>query len=120
MEVRLNRNKARNAAGSTRACEHKIRTSCAVTATAPSDAAAVSKPSKPKSRRPNYRWPELMRRSFGIDALQCKECGGALKLIDIVTHPRAIRGIFKSLGQPTEPPLLHPSRAPPDDYADSA
>jgi len=43
------------------------------TATAPSDAAAVSKPKKPKSGRPNYRWPELMRRSFGIDVLQCKD-----------------------------------------------
>jgi hypothetical protein len=90
------------------------------TATAPSDAAAVSKPKKPKSGRPNYRWPELMRRSFGIDVLQCKDCGGVMKLIDIVTHPRAIRGILKSLGLPTEPPFTQPSRAPPDDYLDSA
>jgi len=46
-----------------------------------------------------------------------------MKLIDIVTHPRAIRGILKSLGlptEPTEPALAHPSRAPPDHYLDSA
>ena len=55
------------------------------TVTEPSDATPPSKPSKPKSRRPNYRWPELMRRSFGIDVLQCKDCGGVLKLVDIVT-----------------------------------
>jgi hypothetical protein len=89
-------------------------------ATVPSDAAPLSKPKNPKSGRPNYRWPELMRRSFGIDVLQCKDCGGVMKLIDIVTHPRAIRGILKSLGLPTEPALAHPSRAPPDDYLDSA
>jgi hypothetical protein len=61
-----------------------------------------------------------MRRSFGIDVLQCKDCGGVMKLIDIVTHPRAIRGILKSLSLPTEPPFTQPSRAPPDHYLDSA
>ena len=82
-------------------------------ATVPSDAAPLSKPKKPKSGRPNDRWPELMRRSFGIDVLQCKDCGGVMKLVDIVTHPRAIRGILKSLGLPTEPGLAHSSRGPP-------
>jgi hypothetical protein len=61
-----------------------------------------------------------MCRSFGIDVLKCKDCGGVMKLIDIVTHPRAIRGILKSIGLPTEPPLVRESRAPPDQYLDSA
>lgn len=58
------------------------------------------------------------QRSFGIDVLQCKDCGGALTLVDIVMNSRAIQGILKSIGLPTEPPLAPASRAPPDDPYD--
>jgi len=96
----------------------------AATAASPTDPIATTpvtaptKPKKPRLGRPNYRWPELMRRAFGIDVLQCKDCGGALTLVDIVMNSRAIQGILKSLGLPTEPPLVHASRAPPDDPYD--
>jgi hypothetical protein len=43
-----------------------------------------------------------------------------LTLVDIVMNSRAIQGILKSLGLPTEPALAHPSRAPPDHDLDSA
>jgi hypothetical protein len=90
------------------------------TVTEPSNATPPIKLNQAKPKRPNYAWPELMRRSFSVNVLQCKDCGGTLKLIDIVTHPRAIHGILKSLSLPTEPPLVRESRAPPNDDLDSA
>jgi hypothetical protein len=33
------------------------------------------------AERPNYAWAQLMQRSFGIDVLLCKHCGGRLRRV---------------------------------------
>lgn len=61
-----------------------------------------------------------MRRAFGIDVLQCPNCGGPLKLLVAVISPPAIRAILASLGLATEAPALRPARAPPESFFDQA
>jgi hypothetical protein len=42
-------------------------------------------------RRSNYRpWAELLRRTFGIDVLQCPTCKGRMKLVAMVTKQKAL------------------------------
>jgi hypothetical protein len=72
-------------------------------------------------RRPRgYLWAELMRRTFGIDALDCPRCGGRLRLLALIEHARIVERILRHLGLPTDRPELRPARAPPrrgDDLA---
>lgn len=76
-------------------------------------------PTASERRDRNYPWADLMRRTFGIDVLQCPHCGGRLKLLAAAMSPPAIRSILASLGLGTEAPELSPARAPPE-YFDSA
>jgi len=69
-----------------------------------------------KRSRPNYAWADLMRRSFGVDVLECPRCGGRLKLLAAVMSPSAVRAILASLRLPTEAPDLRPARAPPEQF----
>jgi hypothetical protein len=72
-------------------------------------------------RRPRgYLWAELMRRTFGIDVLDCQRCGGRLRLLALIEHARIVERILRHLGLPTDRPELRPARAPPrrgDDLA---
>jgi hypothetical protein len=55
-----------------------------------------------------------MKRVFAIDVLVCPQCGGARKLIALITDGRVVRKILAHLGLSTEPPPLAPARAPLD------
>jgi len=68
------------------------------------------------AERPNYAWAQLMQRSFGIDVLLCKHCGGRLRLLCAITRPGTVRAILRSLGLPAEVDEPAPARAPPDDF----
>ena len=59
-------------------------------------------------------WAELMKRAFDIDVLLCPHCGGARKLISLITDPAVIRRILSHLKLPLEFPSVAPARAPPE------
>jgi hypothetical protein len=70
-------------------------------------------------RRPRgYLWAELMRRTFGIDVLDCPRCGGRLRLLALIEHVRILERILGHSGLPTDRPKLRPARAPPQPVCD--
>ena len=67
-----------------------------------------------------YVWAELMRRTFGIDVLDCPRCGGRLRLLALIEHARIVERILRHLGLPTDRPEPRPARAPPRRLDDPA
>jgi hypothetical protein len=49
-------------------------------------------------------WAELLRRTWGIDVLECHTCRGRLRLIALVKTETTIKKILGGMGLPTEPP----------------
>ena len=43
-------------------------------------------------------WAELLRRTRGVDILQCPRCGGRMKLLAFVTEPKLAAEILPRLG----------------------
>jgi hypothetical protein len=56
-------------------------------------------------------WPELMRRVFAIDVLECPRCGGAIKILAAIHPPETTAAILACLGLPTHAPPTEPARA---------
>ena len=63
--------------------------------------------------RAGARWADLMRRSFGLEVLDCPRCGGRLRLIALIEDTSVIERLLRHLGLPTEIPEACPPRAPP-------
>jgi hypothetical protein len=61
-----------------------------------------------------------MRRTFGIDVLDCPRCGGRLRLLALIDHARVVERILRHLGLPTDRPEPRPPRAPPLQVDDRA
>ncbi|MCA1563871.1 MAG: hypothetical protein LC804_27705, partial [Acidobacteria bacterium] len=62
-----------------------------------------------------------MRRTFGIDVLECPRGGGRLRLLTLIGQRRPVERILRHPGLPTDLPGLQSARAPPlpaDDPAD--
>jgi hypothetical protein len=59
-------------------------------------------------------WAELMKRAFDVEVLVCPHCGGARRLISLITDPAIIHRISNHLKLPLEFPSVAPSRAPPE------
>ena len=64
------------------------------------------------SRR--YPWADLLKRVFAVDALSCHRCGGRREVLALITEGRVVRAILECLGLPTEGPVVHPARGPPE------
>jgi hypothetical protein len=64
-------------------------------------------------RGDGYLWAELMRRTLGIDVLECPRCGGRLRLMALIEHTKILDRILRHLGLPTDRPEPRPPRAPP-------
>jgi hypothetical protein len=56
--------------------------------------------------RPWIPWPELMRRVFALDVLECAKCGGPMRILP----PDATRKVLESMGLSTRAPPVVPSR----------
>jgi hypothetical protein len=68
----------------------------------------------PKRGGSRYRpWAELLKRTFGVDVLECTKCKGRMKLLAVVTEPKSIERMLRHLGEATEPPAREPARGPP-------
>jgi hypothetical protein len=67
-----------------------------------------------KTRHGTYRpWAELLRRTFGVDVLECPKCKGRMKLVAMVTEPKSIARYLASIGELDDVPGRSPSRGPP-------
>jgi hypothetical protein len=73
-----------------------------------------------RQRHRGYLWAELMRRTFGMDVLDCPRCGGRLRLLALIEHARVVERILRHLGLPTDRPEPRPLRAPPLQVDDPA
>jgi hypothetical protein len=91
--------------------------------TAPAAAAPEANPHglpPDRATRHRYRWDELLRRVFEIDALRCPRCGSTLRLIAAIEDPAVARRILECLKLPARSPPVGPaSRAaiPPEPVA---
>jgi hypothetical protein len=82
-------------------------------ATPPADTDASSAP-RPKRGGCRYRpWAELLKRTFGVDGLECPKCKGRMKLLAVVTEAKSIQRMLRHVGEATEPPAREPARGPP-------
>ena len=59
-------------------------------------------------------WAKLLARVFEHDVLICLTCGGPRTIIAAVTDLDVAATILEHLGLPTEQPVVHSARAPPD------
>ena len=59
-------------------------------------------------------WADLLKRVFAVDGLRCHRCGGRREVLALITEAAVVRAILECLGLPTEPPLVHPARGPPE------
>jgi hypothetical protein len=59
-------------------------------------------------------WAMLISRIYEIFPLTCTQCGAQMRIIAFIEDPEPIRCILSYIGEPTEPPRIHPPRAPPD------
>ena len=77
-------------------------------------AAVLPEEREQRPRRRAYRpWAELLMRTFGLDVLACPRCEGRMRLLAMVTEPRAIARFLRALGEPTDVPPRAPARGPP-------
>jgi hypothetical protein len=80
---------------------------------APPEAMVDHEAQTPK-RTGRYRpWAELLKRTFGLDVLECPTCHGRMKLLAMVTEPESVRRYLLRIGEPNDVPARSPSRGPP-------
>ncbi len=55
----------------------------------------------------------MLKRTFGIDVLQCPKCQGPMKLVALITDPTSAARYLRGIGELTSVPERSPSRGPP-------
>jgi hypothetical protein len=69
---------------------------------------------KPRPRRPNATWAELMKRGLQLDVLSCPRCGHRMKYLATIFDREVIREILEQPGElKDEVASVPPARAPP-------
>ena len=66
-------------------------------------------------RRRNTAWAELMQKSFGVDVLACRDCGGRIKYVATLFAGTGLARALRAHGHATEALAIRPARAPPVD-----
>jgi len=61
---------------------------------------------------PRVDWATLLRRSFGVDVLQCTACGGRLRVLGEITEPELVHLLLERVGFPTDAPRVARARDP--------
>jgi hypothetical protein len=82
-------------------------------APAPVALADADEPRRSRRRGSYWPWALLMRRTFGLDVLECPTCKGRMKLLALVIDDRSIARYLKKIGEPTDVPARAPPRGPP-------
>ena len=66
----------------------------------------------PDVRPRRLPWASLLKRSLGIDGLQCPGCGTQMVLLALITAPQVVQKILDHLRIPSTSPPLAPARMP--------
>jgi Putative transposase len=82
-------------------------------APAPAPVTEAAEAPRPPRRGSYWPWAPLMRRTFGLDVLECPTCNGRMKLLALVIDDRSIVRYLKKIGEPTDAPARAPPRGPP-------
>jgi hypothetical protein len=73
--------------------------------TPPTSADAPQRPQRSPAR---ILWALLLARIFEVLRLQCRHCGGQVRVIAFITDAPSIHAILNHLGEPTSPPQSPP------------
>ena len=65
-------------------------------------------PRMKKSRR--ILWADLLKRTFGIDVLQCSCCKNRISLVGVVRDPQTIQVTLTAMGLSQRPPPVTPAK----------
>ena len=76
------------------------------------DAGADAREEAPP-RHSAYSWPELMRRTFLSDVLECSRCRGRMRIVAFITDGTLARTLLQRLGLSEQSPLRKPPVGPP-------
>jgi hypothetical protein len=57
-------------------------------------------------------WAALLKRTFHIDVLQCPQCSGRMKLVEVVMSGDRIRDTLIAIGVSPRPPPIAPAKLP--------
>ena len=76
-------------------------------------------------KRASATWAMLMARVFEFQPLTCPRCSFPMRMVGFIVESENVRKVLKHLELPTEAPIPHPPRAPPqtemefvDEFAD--
>jgi len=64
-----------------------------------------------------FEWAELMKRVWEVDVLECRKCGGKLKVLAAITMPDVIDAVLRAMKIEASVPPVARARPPPDDDA---
>lgn len=73
----------------------------------------TSGPNTKEKSKSKMSWAKLLNRVFNVDITQCQFCLGEVKVVAAILERSAIEKILNHLDLPTEPPVIHPARPPP-------
>ncbi len=72
-----------------------------------------SRPRRRRGRRKRLPWADLLKRTLGLDVLECPRCHVRMKVIALIEEPEVARKILRAMGLPSEAPRAEPARSPP-------
>ena len=76
------------------------------TASVPERSADTNVPGNIRAHR--YTWPELMKRVFRLEVLECPRCGETSRILAAIHPPETTVAILECLKLPTRAPPLTP------------
>ena len=79
----------------------------------------VGEPPTSSSSQAKMSWAKLLNRVFKIDVTRCQFCRGEIKIVAAILEKKAVEKILNHLGLPTEPPIIHLARPPPQTEFDA-
>ena len=65
-------------------------------------------------RRRNMAWADLMRKSFGLDVLACRDCGGRMQYVATLFAQSGLARALRAHGYRREALPIRAAQAPPD------
>jgi len=76
----------------------------------PLDSPDHFQPDLPSVRPRRLSWARLLKRSLGVDGLECPGCGAQMVLLALITAPATVARILDHLHIPSTPPPVAPAR----------
>ncbi len=74
-------------------------------------------PEKRSLRPRRLAWPELLRRVFAVDVLECPRCGGRMRLLAAIQPPDVTQAILDCLEVPGRVPPTAPAVPDTEEWA---